>query len=230
MAESLDYIATQLEAAVKGKKDLNKAIQGLLSEIIKENKRIIFNGDNYTEAWHKEAEKRGLPNHKNTVDAIPVITRRDTLELFTKYKVYSERELHSRLHIFSEGYVKTLNIEAQLMVTMGERMIVPAALRYQTQVASAITTAKAAGVDDPSQMELLKTLAATTGEFQKVLAKLEEAAGHHAEGDAYAHAKHMRDKVLPLMVKARTLGDKLETLVADDLWPLPTYREMLFIK
>src|SRR5581483_4381497 len=107
VAESLDYVATHLENAVKGQgKDLNKAVQELLPAIIKESKKVIFNGDNYTEDWHKEAERRGLPNLKNTVDSLPVITRKDSIDLFTKYRVYSERELQSRLTIFSENYVK----------------------------------------------------------------------------------------------------------------------------
>jgi glutamine synthetase len=230
VAESLDYVATELENAVKGGKDLNKAIQELLPRIIKEHKRVIFNGDNYTEEWHKEAEKRGLPNLKNTVDSLPVITRKDSVELFGKYKVYTERELHSRLHILSENYVKTVNIEAQLMSMMGGRMILPAAIRYQGEVAATVSATKAAGVDSSAQLDLLRTLSSTVTDFQKSLAALDKATSHHAEGDAYAHAKQSRDHVLPAMVEVRRLGDKLETLVADDLWPLPTYREMLFIK
>ncbi len=230
VAESLDYVATKLEASVKGGKPLNAAIQELLPQIIKENKRIIFNGDNYSEEWHKEAEKRGLANHRNTVDTLPVITRKDTIDLCTKYKVYTERELHSRFHIFSEGYVKTLNIEAQLMAQMGARMILPAAIRYQADLATAVNATKAAGVDNSAQTDLLKSLTATVSDFQKCLAKLEKALAHHVAGDAYEHAKYMRDKVLPLMNDTRKLADSLETVVADDYWPLPTYREMLFIK
>src|SRR4051794_23483202 len=137
VAESLDYIATSLEKAVKGGTDLNKAIQQLLPAIYKESKRVIFNGDNYTDEWHKEAEKRGLPNLRNTVDALPVIIRKDSIELFTKYKVYSERELQSRYNILSENYVKTVNIEGQLTSMIGRTMILPAALRYQAEVAQA---------------------------------------------------------------------------------------------
>jgi glutamine synthetase len=230
VAESLDCIATQLEAATRGGKSLNTAIQDLLPKVIQENKRIIFNGDNYSEEWHQEAEKRGLANHRNTVDALPVITRRDTIELCTKYRVYSERELHSRLHILSENYVKTINIEGQLMCFMGGRMIIPAALRYQAEVAGAVNATKAAGVDNGSQLDLLKGLTATMSEFQQALAALEGVLSNHAEGDAFDHARYMRDKVVPAMIEARRLGDKLECMVADDLWPLPTYREMLFLK
>jgi glutamine synthetase len=230
VAESLDYVAGELENATKGGKSLTQAVQDLLPKIIKDNKRIIFNGDNYTEEWQKDAEKRGLPNHRNTVDALSVITRKDTIDLCTKYKVYTERELHSRLHILSENYVKTINIEGQLMTMMAQRSILPAAIRYQGELAQAATAGKAAGVDNSAQIDLLKGLTGTITEFQKATAALDKALSHHAEGAAYDHAKYTRDHVIPAMVQLRTLGDKLETLVADDLWPLPTYREMLFIR
>src|SRR5262249_13384001 len=151
VAESLDFIATNLEKAVKSGQDLNKAIQDLLPGILKESKKVVFNGDNYSEDWHKEAEKRGLPNLKNTVDSLPVITRKDSIDLFTRYKVYSERELQSRLAILSENYIKTVNIEGQLTSMMGRTMILPAALRYQAEVASAVNATKAAGVDNSAQ-------------------------------------------------------------------------------
>ncbi len=230
VAESLDFIATSLEKSVKGGTDLNKAIQTLLAGILKESKKVVFNGDNYAEEWHKEAERRGLPNLRNTVDVLPVVIRKDSIELFGKYKVYSERELQSRYAILAENYVKTVNIEGQLMTMMAKTMILPAALRYQAEVANAVNATKTAGVDNTLQAELLKSLTGTINDFQKATAGLEKSVGHHAEGDAYAHAKHFRDQVLPAMTALRTLGDKLETVVADDLWPMPTYREMLFIK
>ncbi len=230
VAESLDFIATQLEAAVKSGKDLNKAIQDLLPGILKEHKKVIFNGDNYTEEWHKEAEKRGLPNLRSTVDALPVLIRKDTAELFTKYKVLSERELQSRYCIFSEKYVKEVTIEACMMVTMARPMIVPAALRYQAEIAAAVNATKAAGVDNTAQVEALRDFTAVLSKFQGSIASLDEAVHHHANGDAYAHAKYMKSSVIPKMEELRSFGDKLETLVADDLWPLPTYREMLFVK
>jgi glutamine synthetase len=229
VAESLDYIATELEKSAG--KDLNAAIQALLPGILKESKKVIFNGDNYTEEWHKEAEKRGLPNLKNTVDALPVVIRKDSIDLFTKYKVYSERELQSRYAILSENYIKTVNIEGQLTSMMARTMILPAALRYQGEVATAVNATKAAGVDNSAQAELLKSLTSTISQFQASIASLDKALGHHdANGAPIDHAKHSRDHILPAMAAVRTLGDKLEGLVADDLWPLPTYREMLFIK
>ena len=230
VAESLDYIASHLEKAKGQGKDINKAIQELLPSIIKESKKVIFNGDNYTPEWHQEAEKRGLPNLRNTVDALPVILRKDSVELFSKYKVYSERELQSRFAILAESYVKTVNVEARLTSMMAKTMILPAALRYQGEVATAVNATKAAGADNSAQLELLKSLTATITEFQKATNALDHALAHHADGDVHAHAKYFRDTILPSMAAVRTLGDKLETLVADDLWPLPTYREMLFIK
>ena len=113
---------------------------------------------------------------------------------------------------------------------MARTMILPAALRYQGEVATAVNATKAAGVDNTAQAELLKSLATTTSDFQKAVATLDKALGHHAAGEPFDHAKYARDKILPAMAAVRTLGDKLETVVADDLWPLPTYREMLFIK
>src|SRR5579883_1318903 len=230
VAESLDYVATNLEKAKAQGKDINKAIQDLLPTLIKESKKVIFNGDNYTPEWHQEAEKRGLPNLRNTPDSLPVILRKDSIELFAKYRVYSERELQSRFAILCENYVKTVNIEARLMSMMAKTMILPAALRYQGEVASAVNATKAAGADNSAQVELLKSLTTTISDFQKATAELDRALAHHADGDVLAHAKHFRDSVLPAMTEVRDFGDKLETMVADDLWPLPTYREMLFIK
>jgi glutamine synthetase len=230
VAESLDTIATELENATKNGKPLNKAIQDLLPGVLKESKKVVFNGDGYTEEWHQEAERRGLPNLRTTVDAIPVLIRKDSLQVFTKYKVLSERELQSRYTIFSENYVKTITIEANMMLMMAKTMILPAALRYLGQVAQSVSATKSAGLDVGRIGELLGELSGTINQFQAATDALEGAVNHHASGDAYAHAKSVRDAVLPKMTDLRTLGDKLETLVADDLWPLPTYREMLFIK
>ena len=231
VSESLDFVATKLEHAVKTEgKDLNKALQDLLSGMLRESKKVIFNGDNYTEEWQKEAERRGLPNLRNTVDALPVILRKDTLELFSKYKVYSERELQSRHMILSENYVKTVTIEAQLMSMMARTMILPASLRYQAEVAGAVNATKAAGVDCSPQADLLKRLSGAIGELQAATASVDKALAHHAPGDAFAHARNTRDSVLPAMATLREVGDRLEMMVADDLWPLPSYREMLFIK
>jgi glutamine synthetase len=230
VAESLDYIATKLEADVKSGKDLNKAIQELLPTIVKENKRIIFNGNGYSEEWHQEAAKRGLANHKNTVEALPVVTRKDTIELFTKYKVYTEKELHSRFAILSEIYVKTLNIEANTALLIAKTQILPAALKYQKEVGESIAAAKAAGAAQPAGLELFSTLVAGIGELQRAIHSLEKAKDTHVHGEPYDHAKHMREHVFPALGTVRAAADKLETIVSDEYWPLPTYRELLFVK
>jgi glutamine synthetase len=230
VAESLDYIATSLENAIKGGKDLTAAIQELLPKIVKEHKRVVFNGNGYAEEWHQEAAKRGLANHKNTVESLPVVTRKDTLELFSKYKVYSEKELQSRFNILSEAYVKTLNIEANTALMIAKQQILPAALRYQKEVGESIAAAKAAGAAQPAGLETFGTLVAAINDLQRGIAAMEKSQAHHGDGEPYAHAKHMRDHVFPALNNLRAAADKLETIVADDLWPLPTYREMLFIK
>src|SRR5262249_24742841 len=168
-------------------------------------------------------------NIKNSVDALPVITRKDSIELFKKYGVYTERELHSRFNILCENYIKTVNVEGRLTSFMGKTMILPAAVRYQGEDATAVNAAKTAGVDNSAQLDLLKTLTGSITELQKSLAHLDHELEHHG-GDMFGHAKHMRDKVLTAMADVRKVADRLETMVADDLWPIPTYREMLFIK
>ena len=155
---------------------------------------------------------------------------KEVVGIFEKYKVLNERELHARYEVMLEQYNKVVNIEGQLTSMMARTMLLPAALRYQAEVAQAVTATKAAGVDNSAQVDLLKSLTATISDFQSAIGSLDKALGHHADGDLYAHAKYMRDGVLPAMNNVRTLGDKLETVVADDHWPLPTYREMLFIK
>jgi glutamine synthetase len=231
VAESLDHIATELEKATAAGKNLNAEIQAMLPRLMAESKSVIFNGDNYKESWHKEAEARGLPNRRNAVDSLPDLISPKSVALFGKYGVFSERELHSRYEILLENYIKTINIEAQLTAQIASRQILPAALRFQAEVADSIAKLKAAGGKVPSsQIALLDELAATIDELQTKTAALSKASEEHVSGDTHAHAKHMRDAVVPAMSAARTAGDKLESLVAADLWPLPTYQEMLFIK
>ena len=233
VAESLDYVATRLEKMTKGKTDsaaLNKALQTLLPELVAEFRPVLFEGDNYSAEWHAEAEKRGLPNLRNSVDALQLITQKDSVDLFTKYSVYSKRELASRQDILLESYVKNVNIEAQTASVMAHTMILPACLKYQTDVANSIAAVKAAGVTDGEQTTLLTELVETISAFNKSMKKLDAAIAHHAKGGLLDHAKHMRDGILPAMTELRKLGDKLEAMVDDSYWPLPTYCEMLFIK
>ncbi|MCC7147401.1 MAG: glutamine synthetase III [Phycisphaeraceae bacterium] len=229
VAESLDFVATELEKATKGDpKKLNDAVQKLLQAILKDHKAIIFNGDNYTAAWHKEAEKRGLPNYKNTIEALPHLLDKDVVELLAKYHVLSERETHSRYEIYTERYCKDINTEAMLCQSVAKRMILPAAYRYQGELAGAASAINAAG--KKSDTSALDHVTGLVGELEKAVAGLDKALGHKAEGDVLAHAKHYRDEVVPAMLAIRKVTDELEAVIADDLWPLPTYQEMLFIK
>ena len=201
-----------------------------MPSIIKENKRVVYNGDNYSEAWHKEAEKRGLPNMKNTVDTLPVVVKKETIDLLTKYKVYTEKELQSRFTILAENYVKAVMIEGSTAALIAKTQILPAAIKFQKEVGESVAAAKAAGASSPGGVELLSTIVSGINDLTRAIATLDKALNHHAEGDALAHARHARDGVLASAAELRKVADKLENIIPDELWPLPTYREMLFIK
>jgi glutamine synthetase len=231
VAESLDYVATELEKTGKKGSDLNPEIQKLLQKIIAESKSVIFNGDGYSEAWHAEAAKRGLPNRKTAVESLPDFIAPESIELFGKYGVFTEREIHSRYEILLEGYKKAINIEAQLTAQIAKKQIIPACLKYQTQIAASVAALKGAGVEAPaSQVALLTELTSSIATLQERVDKLVKISDHHADGDSLAHATYSRDVIIPAMLSVREIADKLETIVADDFWPLPTYQEMLFIK
>ena len=229
VAESLDYIATALEKATKGDaKKLNAAVQKILQQIIKENGDVIFNGNNYSEEWHREATRRGLPNLKTSVEALPVIGSKEVVSLMEKYKVLSKRETHSRMDIYIEQYCKAVNVEANLMIEMGKTKIYPAAIRYQGELAAAAASLKAAGY--PSDSSKLNQVISLTKGLHESIGSLEGAMNHHGARSPLDEAKHFCHDVLPAMQKVRQYTDELEEIVADDLWPLPTYQEMLFIK
>jgi glutamine synthetase len=229
VAESLDYMSSQLEAAMAKGQTLHDAVNALLKKTINQHKRIIFNGNGYSQEWQKEAGKRGLLNMKNTVDALPEIIKPDVVKTFEKFKVLNERELHARYDVNLETYCKTLNVEAQLMVLMANRYILPAALEYQRRVAESVNAVKAAGSTSREGKKLLVQLTKLTDEFRAKTNTLSEALDH-ASTTTEKHAKYTRDTVVPGMVDLRELGDQIELLMPHELWPLPTYREMLFIK
>jgi glutamine synthetase len=231
VTESLDYIATQLEDATtgKGKKSIEDAVRDLLPKLIKENKRIIFNGNGYAEEWRKEAAKRGLLNLTNTVDALPELMKTDVIKTFEKYKVLNERELGARYEIALETYIKTINVEAQVMVLLADRYILPAALEFQKDVALSVKAVKDAGGTSREGKKLLDKVTKLVDDLRSRSEKLAKALDAHA-GSTEKHAKHMRDAVVPAMADLREAGDQLEVAMPHELWPLPTYREMLFIK
>jgi glutamine synthetase len=226
MAEALDYCATELEKAVEAGTDFDKAVQTLLTDIITEDGAVVFNGDGYSDNWQTEAASRGLPNLKTTLDALPELIKPEAITLFEKYRVFSDREMHSRYEIGLEQYALTVGVEARLTMELGSTVILPAALRYQTELASNVATLKAAGVE-PSTA-LLEDVSGTVAELISALADLKKGLEDHSATTAMDEASHAQS-LLPAMDAVRAAADTLEGVVADDLWPLPTYQEMLYI-
>ncbi len=229
MTESLDHVATELEKALKAKKTLKQAVKALLTKLVKDNRQIIFNGNGYSDDWRREAKKRGLLNLTNTVDALPELIRPDVVEVFERYKVLNARELRARYEVAFETYVKTVNVEAQLMVLMANRYIAPTAIRYQEEIASSVAVTKQAGGSTRESKKLLDRYSKLIDEFRVRTDTLAEALGHKSH-EAEKHARYMRDTVVPAMLALREVGDQIELLTPHDAWPLPTYREMLFVK
>lgn len=227
MADSLDYMATALEKAVSDGEEFDTAVQTLLTEIITEHGAVVFNGDGYSENWHTEAAERGLPNLKTTLDAVPELIKPEAVEVFEKYGVFSERELHSRYEVRLEQYALTVAVEAKLSLEIASTVILPAAVRYQTEVAQNVATLKAAGME-PS-LTLLETVSAPIAELTAAVTALKSALSEHAGDSALEEATHAQEALLPAMDAVRAAADTLEAVVADDLWPLPTYQEMLYI-
>ncbi|WP_459558082.1 glutamine synthetase III family protein [Lacunimicrobium album] len=229
VAESLDFCATQLEAATNGDASkLHGAVQTLLTEIINKHGAIIFNGNGYSEEWHAEAAARGLLNRKTTADALPALGEKAIEELFSKYSVLSPRELSSRYHIYQEQYCLTVEVEAKLTVSMAKTSIFPACMRYLNELAG--TYANLRAFDTEFDAEPLEEVASLVKSLQGAVSKLEEALHEAEEKDLETKVKHLCDAVLPAMLTVRQCADELEGIVADDVWPLPKYQEMLFIK
>lgn len=226
MADSLDYMATELEKAVEGGTEFDAAVQTLLTDIITEHGAVVFNGDGYSENWQIEAAERGLPNLKTTLDAIPELIKPEAIEVFEKYGVFSERELESRVEVRYEMYALTVAVEAKLALEIGSTVILPAAVRYQTELAQNVASLKAAGVEP--DLTLLQMVSEPIGALTAALATIKEGLSHHADS-ATEEAKHAQSALLPAMEAVRAAADTLESMVADDLWPLPTYQEMLYI-
>ena len=227
MAEALDYCATELETAVTAGTEFDTAVQNLLTEIITTHGAVVFNGDGYSDKWQIEAADRGLPNLRTTLDALPELVSEPAMELFDKYRVFNHREMHSRYEVGLEQYALTIGVEARLTLEMGSTLILPAAIRYQTELAQNMGALSAAGVEPDSAM--LAELSGPINDLRAGLAQLREGLAAEAGETALAEAEHAQDVLLPAMNAVRSAADLLEGIVADDLWPLPTYQEMMFI-
>jgi glutamine synthetase len=229
VAESIDYCAAKLEEATLGKPEaLHGAVQKLLTDIINECSAIVFNGDGYSEAWHKEAAERGLLNMKSSADALPYLKAPEVIKLFSKYEVLSERELESRLDTYLEQYCLSIQVEAKLTVEMARTLIFPAAIRYQNELASTCANLKVVGYDFDT--DTLDEITSLVKSLQDSIVSLRNAMCDESGHNKIAEARHCCDAILPAMNAVRAVADELEGIVADDLWPLPTYQEMLFIK
>jgi glutamine synthetase len=223
LAEALDFIATEIEGLTASGTPFNQAVQSVLEEIITVHGGVVYNGDGYSDDWQIEAEARGLPNLRTTLDALPELISEEAMELFSRYSVFSHRELHSRYEIALEQYMLSVGVEARLTLEIATTVILPAALRYQTELATNLGRLKDIGAE------------LDTSTFDEVTAAIKALRAGIAglrvqvEGTSEATPEHSRDGLLPAMADVRVSADRLETLIADDLWPLATYQEMLFI-
>jgi glutamine synthetase len=229
LADSLNWMAEQLEAATSGGKDLNAAIQSVLKDVMDKHGAVIFNGNGYSEEWHKMAvEQRGLKNLRTTADALPVLSSPEIEQLFTRLSVLSPVELASRYETYSEQYILTIEVEAKLVIDMAKTLIYPAAARHLSDLATTIAGLKDIGIDFDT--DSATKVAGLTKSMMDTVGKLSSALASHDFADTAAHTQYLAKTIRPLMDEVRQHVDALEAEVADDLWPLPTYEEMLFIK
>lgn len=226
VAEVLREFADTLEKA----DDLKSELSVLIKKTIREHKRIIFNGNNYSEEWVEEAERRGLSNLKNTVEALPAFVSEKSVEVFTRHHVFTETEIHSRYEILLENYGKTIHIEALTMIDMVKKSIIPACISYQGELAQLLNAKKACGSYDSTLEEhYLAKISKLSADLLQKLELLESATySTQPEGDALALAKYSRDHVYLAMLQLREIVDELETVVSKKHWPFPTYGEMLY--
>jgi len=212
-------------------KDVKSEVQKLLKKVVTEHGRIIFNGDNYSADWVKEAEKRGLPNIHSTVESIETIFEKENIDLFARHGVLSKQELHARTEILLENYSKTLNIEATVTLNIAKRQILPACIQYSSELASAVNGLVDAGITPAVQKRELEKTNSLIEDLSAAIEATEKALGKaKATEKATTKARCYRDDVVPAMNEVRKAADTLEMIVDAELWPLPSYAEMLFLR
>lgn len=225
VAQVLSEFAERLEGAA----DPTAEIQAIVRDSYKAHRKVVFNGNGYSEDWVREAERRGLPNVRSTVDALSVLTQAETIELFEAHRVLSRAELESRYHIYLEKYSKQINIEAGVMIDMVRRFIFPAASAFAADFSRDAAALAAIGAPSAQQERRAKDVAVLAGASAEGAERLERAlAAAQETGGEYAKAKAFLDKVTPEMASLRASVDALEKLVAKDAWPFPTYEDLLF--
>jgi len=227
VADALKDIADTLEKSNDVASDAQKLLQG----IVKEHGRIIFNGDNYTEEWVAEAEKRGLANIPSTVESLSGVMTKEHVKLFETHGVLNKNELHARIEVLLESYSKVINIEAMTMLNLVKRQVLPAAISYSSRLAKGVGAILNAGANPASQKASLETLCTLIDSLDAAVKVLENKVNKAAAiGDVEKHAKACSEEVRPAMQSVREFADQLEMVVDAELWPLPTYAEMLFLK
>jgi glutamine synthetase len=229
-AEAIDELADEVEKHLKAKKTLEAALQEVLQGVAKAHKRIIFGGDGYSDEWKAEAKKRGLYIKNTSLEALEAFHAKKNIALFGKYSVLNEREWFAREEILLDQYFKTINIEGETTASLGQRSILPAASRYVRSLAETLESMKAVGASSKGLEKSLKEALTLVDGFKDALDKLVAVNADEGGDTVHSKAKHMQAKVIPAMAKVREFADKLEKIVPDDLWPLPTYQEMLFVK
>ena len=227
VAEALDQFAKELDGVAP--EDMEHAVHELIKRAIKKHKRVIFNGNGYTDEWIEEAEKRGLYNLKSTPDALQMWIAQKNIDLFTKHSIFTSEELHSRYEIWLENYSKTINIEALTMVDMAKKQYIPAVMEYTRTLADTVLAVKSAGADATVQTTVLKSISEKLAEAQAAETALEdklaEAAGIE---DPKKLAFFYKDVVHTAMDDLRTPVDELEMMVDKKVWPVPTYGDLIF--
>jgi len=228
LADSLDFLAGEIERRLGAGLDLDAAVQEVLEDVITNHGAVVFNGDGYTDEWQREAAARGLKNLRTTLDALPELVSDDAIELFGRFGVFSSREMHSRYDVALEHYALSVGVEARLTLKIAGTIVLPAATRYQTELAANVASLRAIGAAAVDTGPL-DELSAAIAELRARVADLRDALEHGGDGAVEAHAPHAGRVLLPAMDAVRITADALEGIVADDLWPLPTYQEMLFM-
>jgi glutamine synthetase len=233
IAESLDHIATRFEASIEDAMDVSardEVVRGILAEIMRSHDRVIFNGDNYSDEWKNEAERRGLPNLASTADALPALSTDKAKALFDAYGVMSVNELKARADVLHENYYSVLAIEARTMLNMVDTLAIPAAARYQTELANTVAGTQAAGVDSKAIKNRLAVLVDQTNKLQSSADTVRAAMSHceALDSEQVARTRAIHDELVPAMESTRSVCDSIEGLVSSDLWPLPSYTDLLF--
>ena len=229
VADALMSFADKLEDSLETSKNFGETLHKLIRDTIKENRHIVFNGNNYSEEWQIEAERRGLLNLKSTPDALAMFASESNIELFARHGVYSESEIRSRAEIMAENYYKTIHIEALTMMEMVHQDIIPAVISYEKEIARTLESKTAVGLNSGFERKLLETISDTGSNAVARLEELEEAInGFTPSADPIACAKFYYENVDARMIELRKAIDKLETVIAKKYWPYPSYGEMLY--